>query len=99
ACYFITNLIMAAPTLALVLRCLGADAGALLAALRRPVLLSTVMGLAMLAARTEIASLGLPLLAQPTALVAAGAALYLALAHFAAGALAREVFRVLLRKA
>lgn len=99
ACYFATNAIMAAPTLALVLRCMSANAGALLAAVRRPILLSVAMGLGLLAARSELGILEFPHLAQLAILVAAGSALYLALAHFAAGALERDVLRALLRKA
>lgn len=99
ASYFATNLLMAAPTLALVLRCLSSSAGALFAAVRRPILLSAAMALGLFVARIEVSHLDFPLLAQLTLLVGAGGALYLALAHFLAGALERDVFRALLRKA
>ncbi len=99
ACYFATNLIMAAPTAMLVSRCLNSKVGALFAAVRRPILLSIAMGLALFAARAEVSALDVPLLARLTILIGAGGALYLALAHFAAGALERDVLRALLRKA
>jgi PST family polysaccharide transporter len=99
ACYFVTNLIMAVPTLVFVLRCLNAAPSALLTAIRRPMLLSLAMGLALFAARAEISTLDFPLLAQLTLLVAAGGTLYFVLAHFLAGALERDVFRALLKKA
>jgi O-antigen/teichoic acid export membrane protein len=99
ACYFATNFIMAGPTLALVLRCLNVGPSALLAAVRRPILMSLAMGLMLLAARSEMSTLDFPLLAQLTILIGAGGALYFALAHFLAGALERDVFRALLKKA
>ena len=99
ACYFITNVIMAAPTLALVLRCLNSNASALLAAVRRPMLLSLAMGLALYAARSEVSDLQFPLFGQLSLLIAAGGALYFLLAHFLAGALERDVFRALMKKA
>lgn len=99
ACYFATNLLMAVPTLMLVTRCAQSSLGALLAAVRRPILLSLAMAMALFAARTEMSWLDVPLLAELTILIGAGAALYLVLAHFVAGALERDVFRALLKKA
>ena len=57
------------------------------------------MGLALIAARAEVSALDVPLLVQLSALTGAGVLLYFALAHFAAGALERDVFRALLKKA
>jgi O-antigen/teichoic acid export membrane protein len=99
ACYCVTNLLMAGPTLAVAVRCLHADASDLLRAVRRPILLSLVMSVALWAARSELSHFDLPLLAELAILVAAGSMLYFALAHFTAGALQRDVFRALLRKA
>ena len=99
ACYFVTNLIMAIPTLVLVMRCLRSTMGALVSAVRRPILLSLAMGLAIYAARSELNGFDLPLLAQLSILTATGALAYLVLAHFAANAMERDVFRALLKKA
>jgi O-antigen/teichoic acid export membrane protein len=99
ACYFVTNCIMAVPTLMLVTRCVNSNLGALFAAARRPILMSLAMGFALFAARSEVSSLDFPLLVELTILIGAGGALYFALAHFVAGALERDVFRALLKKA
>jgi len=99
ASYFVTNLLMAAPTLLLVLRCLNARPGALAEAVRGPIVMSLAMGGVLLAARAGVATLDFPRIAQLTILIGAGGALYLALAHFLARALERDVFRVLLKKA
>jgi O-antigen/teichoic acid export membrane protein len=97
--YFVTNLIMAIPTLVLALRCVDSRIGALVAAIRRPMLLSLVMALAVHAVRAELVSFELSVFVELAALVGVGAVLYLALAQFAAGALTRDVFNALTRRA
>jgi O-antigen/teichoic acid export membrane protein len=97
--YFTTNLIVAIPILVIVMRCLDARVGALFAAVRRPILFSLVMASAVHAARAEFASFAFPAAVELAALVAIGAGLYLALAQFAAGALTRDVFNALTRRA
>jgi len=99
ACYLITNLIMAAPTLWVVSRCLQSHVRTILAAIRTPVLLSLTMGAALFAARSEVVRFDMPSLAQLAILAGVGGVAYLALSHFAAGALERDVFRALLKKA
>jgi O-antigen/teichoic acid export membrane protein len=99
ACYLVTNAIVAIPILAIVAHCLRSSLRELLGAVRRPMLLSFTMGLVLAAARSEVATLDIPLLVQLSALTGTGVLLYFILAHFAAGALERDVFRALLKKA
>lgn len=99
ACYLVTNLIMTVPTLLIVMRCLRAKFGALLGAVRRPILLSLAMALALHLARVELVALEFSVVVELAILIGAGAVLYFALAHFAAGALERDVFKALLKKA
>jgi hypothetical protein len=61
--------------------------------------MSIAMGLAVFAAHAEVSARDFPLALQLAILSGAGGALYFALAHFLAGALERDVFRALLKKA
>jgi O-antigen/teichoic acid export membrane protein len=99
ACYLATNALVAVPILAIVMKCLHSGLRDLLRAAQRPILLSLAMGVVLVAARSEIAALDVPLLVQLSALAATGSLLYFTLVHFAASALERDVFRALLKKA
>jgi PST family polysaccharide transporter len=99
AAYFVTNVITAIPTLVLVMRMLQARPQQLLAAVQRPIGMASLMTAVLYLTRSEVMGLSMPMFAQLGILVLCGAVLYFVLAHFAAGALERDILRLITRKA
>lgn len=98
-CYFITNVIMFFPTMLLILKCVDARLSRLWQAVRRPLFMTLLMALLLYFLRPEILKLPILPVFQLLLLILAGSGFYLSMAWLRAGALERDMLRLLYKKA